>query len=418
MKLASRYNRVNLITSLIVLIITGIVYYVVIHFILTEKLDRDLVVEENEIAQYAKTYQKLPLPATYLDQQVYFREIGKNLAIERTFKSTTFYNSKDREMEPGRSLITTLILKGKKYEVVITKSRLESDDLIRIIVLITFGVTILLLLSLLLINRFVLSRLWKPFYTILEQIKSFNLTRMDDIPYQQSGIDEFNELNISASSMAQRVKKDYRELKNFTDNAAHEMMTPLAVINTKMDNLLQDNSFNDKQGLILQDIYQAIGRLSRLNQSLLLLTKIENNLITDIKEIDLMEVLNEKLRQFQELFENNEIKLNINMKSAKISMSRYLVDILINNLLSNAIRHNYKGGQIWLNLSSNQLQISNTGKSSALETESFERFFKSTDSEGMGLGLSITKQICALYNFKINYSFVDEKHQFSISFSA
>ena len=418
MKLATRYNRVNLITSLIVLLITGIVYYAVIHFILTEKLDRDLAVEENEIEQYAKTFQKLPLPGSYLDQKVYFRELAANTPYGREFTYTTYYNTKERETEPGRSLITVLYLSGKAYEVTITKSRVESEDLVRIILLITSGVTGLLLLSLLLINRFVLSQLWKPFYTILEQIKNFNLTKMDEIPYQASEIDEFNELNSSASAMAQRVNQDYRELKSFTDNASHEMMTPLAVINSKLDNLLQNGPFTDKQGILLEDIYLAIGRLSRLNQSLLLLTKIENKLITDIQEIDLKEVLDEKSRQFEELLLKDGLKLHINLKSAKISMSRYLADILINNLLSNAIRHNYKGGQIWLNLHSDSLQIINTGKSSAIEGRAFERFFKSTSSEGMGLGLSITKQICSLYNFQIEYSFTDGNHHFLISFSS
>lgn len=418
MKLANRYNRVNLITSLIVLLITGIVYYGVIHFILTEKLDRDLAVEENEIKQYAKTYQKLPLPGSYLDQQVYFRELIANAPYGREFTYTSYYNAKGRETEPGRSLITVLYLKEKAYEVTITKSRVESEDLLRIILLITFGVTGLLLMSLLLINRFVLSRLWKPFYTILEQIKSFNLTKMDEIPYQASKTDEFNELNSSASAMAQRVNQDYRELKSFTDNASHELMTPLAVINSKLDSLLQNGPFTDKQGVILEDIYLAIGRLSRLNQSLLLLTKIENKLITDIQEIDLLDVLNEKSKQFDELLQKDGLKLHLDLKSTKISISRYLADILINNLLSNAIRHNYKGGQIWLNLDSDSLRIVNTGKTSAIEARAFERFFKSSSSEGMGLGLSISRQICALYNFQINYSFIDGNHQFLISFSS
>ena len=224
MKLANRYNRVNILTSIVVLIITGFIYYVVIHFILTEKLDKDLVVEENEIRQYVGTYHKLPLPASYLDQQIAYKNLSGHVP-EREFLYTSYYNPKEQESEPGRSLITVVYLNGKAVEVTITKSRVESEDLVRIILLITVGITLVLLSSLLLINRFVLNRLWRPFYSILNGMKSFEVTRMDTIAQEPTKIDEFNELNKSVNAMAERVRQDYKELKSFTDNASHEMMT-------------------------------------------------------------------------------------------------------------------------------------------------------------------------------------------------
>ncbi|TCD12152.1 HAMP domain-containing histidine kinase [Pedobacter frigidisoli] len=416
MKLASKYNRVNLITSLVVLLFTGVIYYVVIHFILTEKLDRDLGVEEDEIKQYVKTYQQLPLPASYLDQQIYYRPLTGNVTETRDFKYTTFYNPKDKEMEPGRSLVTIVFLKNKPYEVNITKSRVESEDLVRIILLITLGVTGILLISLILINRFALTRLWKPFYKILLQMKDFNLTKMNEITYSKSDIDEFNELNESANLMASRVKQDYKDLRNFTDNASHEMMTPLAIINSKLDTLLQNGPFTEEQGIILDDIYKATGRLSRLNQGLLLLTKIENNLVPDIQVIALNELLEEKVRLFKELAENEKITFHLNLAAVKVNMSKYLADVLLNNLLSNAIKYNFKGGQIWIVLDQDSIQISNTGNDGEMDLNLFSRFAKSANSEGMGLGLAITKQICSLYNFSLSYKFETQKHWFSILF--
>ena len=181
MKLSEKYNRANLITSLVVLAITGIIYYAVIHFILTEKLDKDLVVEENEIEQYVRTYNKLPLPTSYLDQQVHYKKLGKNSPDIRKFNYTTYYNPKEKEEEPGRSLTTSVMLENIRYEVTIIKSRVEAEDLVRIILFITIGVTGLLLIALMLINRLVLSRLWKPFYAILGQMKTYELAKMDDI---------------------------------------------------------------------------------------------------------------------------------------------------------------------------------------------------------------------------------------------
>jgi signal transduction histidine kinase len=416
MKLSNRYNRANILTSIVVLIITGVIYYLVIHFILTEKLDRDLAVEENEISQYVNTFHKLPLPASYLDQQISYKTLNGPVP-EREFLYTTYYNPKEQESEPGRSLITVVRLDDKAIEVTITKSRVESEDLVRIILLITVGITVVLLLSLLLMNRFVLNRLWRPFYSILNRMKSFEVTRMDTIEHEPTKIDEFNELNKSVNAMAERVRQDYKELKSFTDNASHEMMTPLAVINSKLDSLLQTESFTAQQGALLEDIYHATGRLSRLHQSLLLLAKIENNLIPDFQNIEFKEMVEAKSRQFQELLEKDGLVLTENLAPVEIKMSRYLADILLNNLFSNAVRHNITGGHIHIKLDQQALTISNSGKARQLQTKIFDRFSKSVDSEGMGLGLAITKQICNLYGFRIDYREESGEHVFTVYFS-
>lgn len=416
MKLAEKYNRVNLVTSLVVLVITGIIYYAVIHFILTDKLDRDLGVEEDEILQYVEAYHKLPLPSSYIDQQVSYKGLRKGDTVIRKFHYTSYVNAKEHETEPGRSLITSVRLGDKKYGVTIVKSRVESEDLVTAILLITLAVTIILLTALILINRFMLNRLWKPFYTILGQMKTYELARMDDIVHEPTNIDEFKELNHSANAMVTRVRQDYKELKSFTDNASHEMMTPLAVVNSKLDSLLQTESFTEQQGALLEDIYQAVGRLSKLNQSLILLAKIENNLIPDLQDIDIKELMSNKIRQFQELFENDKLSVATNLQQCELRMSKYLLDILLNNLLSNAIRHNRDGGSIELVLQPDFLRISNTGKDVELDGQLFERFSKSTASEGMGLGLAITKQICTLYGFSISYKYLENKHQFLVQF--
>ena len=417
MKLSTRYNRVNILTSSIILVITGIIYYFFIHLILTNKLDKDLVVEENEIRQYTRTYQKLPLPASYLDQQVSYRELPADANNIREFSNTTYLNPIENEQEPGRSLVTTLRLKGQNIQVTITKSRVESEDLVRVILLITLGVTLILLVSLIIINRFVMSRLWMPFYNTLKRMKSFEVTKMESLNSDTTKIDEFIELNQSVNAMADRVKKDYRELKSFTDNASHEMMTPLAVINSKLDSLLQTEPFTAQQGTLLEDIYQATGRLSRLHQSLLLLAKIENNLITDAQEIDLKVLIESKVRQFHELFERDSLIVQTKLSNKTVNMSRYLADILLNNLFSNAVRHNQRGGKILIELTEDTLIISNTGKDFSGKDRLFDRFSKSNESEGMGLGLGITKQVCNLYGYQINYQQINELHIFSVFFN-
>lgn len=416
MKLAQRYNRVNLITSFIILTITGVIYYIAIHFILTGKLDKDLVIEEKEIEAYARKYGKLLSPGDFLHQKVTYQKLYRGHDVERSFFYSRFYNDQEKEIEPGRSLITSINLHGEHYRVTISKSRAESEDLIQLIFMITLAVTILLLVTLMLINRFVLQRIWSPFYSTLAMMKAFNIAQKEEIKVQSTKIDEFNELNDSANAMADRVRKDYKELKSFTDNASHEMMTPLAIINSKLDTLLQTGTFSVAQGAVIEDIYTAIGKLIKLNQSLLLLAKIENNLIGDVQDIDMQQLLSYKAMQFQELLEKDGLTLRQELQPLKVKMSRHLADILLNNLFANAIRHNHSKGYIDVVLKAGFLTISNTGKNQKLDNQLFERFSKSATSEGTGLGLAISSQICMLYGFTITYQYRENKHHFMVRF--
>lgn len=417
MKLSSQYNRVNILVSLLVLLLTSVIYYVVIHFILTEKLDRDLRIEEEEIRAYAEKYHKLPLAGDFHDQKVSYRKVNPMDTVGRSYTNSIYLNEKEHEKEPGRTLKTFIKVDNQMFEVTVAKSRLEAEGLVRIIFLISLLIIILLLLTLFLVNRFLLNSLWRPFYHVLDQMKAFNLAGKNEIEAEFSKIDEFAELNQAVLSMSQRVMQDYKELKSFTDNAAHEMMTPLAVINSKLDTLLQTEGFNDKQGELIEDIYLAVGRLSRLNHSLLLLAKIENNMIKNEEPIHLKSLIEQKLRQFQELLQSAEITVATELQDKEVLMSKYLADILLNNLMSNAIRHNVKPGRMEIVLTPNQLVFSNTGIEIALDSgRTFERFNKTAASEGMGLGLAISRQICHLYGFTMGYTFELGKHTFSILF--
>ena len=415
MKLSSRYSRVNIITSLVILLITGIAYYLVIHYILTQQLDKDLAVEEQEISAYTKLYHSLPPAGNFKDQIVRYKT-GVT-ALSRRFIDTWYVDLKDHEQEPGRSLITTVSLNNQLVQVEIIKSKVESEDLIRIIFLVTLAIIVLLLCSLALINRFILNRLWKPFHVTLSQLQVFNISDNRPIQPEETMIDEFRDFNQAAIELTRRVRKDYSDLKSITDNASHEIMTPLAVIQSKLDSLLQTGSFNDSQGSLLADIYQGMNRLFRLNQSFLLLSKIENRLILDKDLICLKELILQKYSQFQELIQADKITVSLDLEEKEIWMSKYLADILMNNLISNSIRHNRQGGKISIRLNAEGLEIANTGKAEMWNAEKiFERFNKDSRSEGMGLGLAISREICHYYAYSLKYGYRNEEHFFSIRF--
>lgn len=197
------------------------------------------------------------------------------------------------------------------------------------------------------------------------------------------------------------------------------MMTPLAVINSKLDTMLQSNTLGKAESEILADLYKATSKLTKLNQSLLLLVRIDNNQLQDKEEIDLKELIEEKLDYFQEFIQKRNLRVETNMSPFNISANRSLIDILINNLLSNAIRHNCNGGSIHVELTQNNLVVSNTGSQAELDpVKIFERFYKDNASEGTGLGLAILKQVCLRQNYELTYGYAGQHHQFMIRFNS
>jgi signal transduction histidine kinase len=416
MKLLDKYNRVIIVTTIIVMVITGIIYYGAISWILTNQVDKDLVVEENEVFDYVKLNHRLPQVFESDDQQISFYLAAAG-SVKREFINTAYYNAKEKQNESGRGIISSVTVNGKYYKILVVESKVETEELIRIIFVITIVVILLLLATLLATNRLILNRLWKPFHNIMGEVRLFNLADNTDLQKLETDIDEFEELNTAVINMTARVKHDYRDLKLFTEHASHELLTPIAVINSKLDTLIQTENFSERQSKLLNDLYNAVSRLNRLNQSLLLLVKIENKLDQNKEHIDLKAVLEEMIIQFDEIFQDKKLRLTFMLGNKEIYGSRYLVDILLNNLISNAIRHNHTGGNVHIKLTAGQLIISNTGEDNALPVDDiFKRFHKSSGSEGTGLGLTISRQICENFDFRLRYNFEEPDHIFIVEF--
>ncbi|WP_419698425.1 sensor histidine kinase [Mucilaginibacter sp. NFX135] len=415
MKLLDKYNRVNLIAAIIIMLITGGIYYLAISSILINEKDKSLEVEEQEIFDYVKLNHNLPQVFESPDQQISFKQVPKN-SVTRKFINTTYYKNAN-EPESGRGLISFVDMGHTYYKILIVESKVETEDLIQIIFGITIGVILLLLLALVITNRLILNRLWQPFYNILDELKLFHISDTRNIPQLDNSIDEFNELHQEVSAMATRVKHEYQNLKNFTENASHELLTPIAIITSKLDTLIQSENLSEGQGKLLTDLYGAVNRLNRLNQSMLLLVKVENRLLKDENLIDLKALTEEMIFQFEEIFQSKNLHVSYNLDEKQVYANRHLMEILLSNLMSNAIRHNYNGGEIKINLNAESLIIENTGDELPLRDDQiFTRFHKSSYSEGSGLGLTISKQICENFNFSLLYSFQKPYHKFSIGY--
>ncbi len=418
MKLLARYNRVNVLATVIVLLMSGLSYYFIIRYVLLNQLDEDLKVEEQEIIDYVSTNKSLPNPSNYKDQVVSFLQ-NDGQQVKRKFSSSTLFSKEENENITNRQIVFPMQVTGKNYTVTISKSEEETEDLIQLILLLTLAMVMVLLAVLFVINRFLLSKLWRPFNSTLRELKQFNLSNNTHLQLENTRISEFSDLNEAVTAMSNRVRQDYIALKTFTENASHEMQTPLAIINSKLDVLIQDETLNEHQMEQLQGIYNALDRLSNLNQSLLLLTKIENNQFNGKENIQLDQQVKEKLLQFEEWIQSKKLQVLANLQETGIQSNKQLTDILVGNLLNNAIRYTQPGGEISVTLKAGVLQVSNTSAIPALDAKKvFQRFYRhsNTNQDGNGLGLSIVKQICDMAGYTVAYDYNGNHHHFLIHF--
>lgn len=417
MKLAGHYTKASILISLTVLFAGAIIYFFAINYIADVQLDRNLTQALNEAEDYVKTTNAEPQRYDLDQDHAVFTKTDL-LYLKRRYFDTVYHNLRDNRTEAGRAVVDLVKSGHIYYKVVITVSRESTRSLLEIISLITLVLIAGLFLVLFVTNKYVLNGLWKPFHTTLREIKAFNIANSTVFSVKSSKVDEFKELNDAIHEMSSRIKKDYQNLKQFTENASHEMMTPLAVVTTKLDTLIQDETLRPDQLAQITDIYTSINKSTRLNQSLLLLIKLDNHLIKDDEPMNLKINILEKTIQFQELAQSKEIVIINKLTDKEIMASKYLIDILLNNLLSNAIRHNHKLGEVKIDLSADSLIITNTGdKNPLIDTKIFDRFQKGAASQGTGLGLALVKNICLHYGFNIGYAFQNGLHSFTVSFS-
>lgn len=412
MKLLERYSRVNLTATIIVYIAVSISFYFLFNTILIDLIDKDLRIEQNEIIKHVKRDGKLPeIIGDDDDDQIIRYTITTNLIQE------TSYSYIKSKILKGvyRKLSFGILVKGTPYNVTVLKPLEEKRQLMTIIFQVTLIAFAIVLLIHFLINRTFTRKLWKPFYNTLKKVNDFELNQAETIKLETSSITEFQMMNASFSQTLDKAQKDYLLLKEFTEDASHELQTPLSIIRSKLDLLIQETDLSENQLRFAQGAYQALQRLARLNQSLLLLMKIKNGQFAQFDIVDLKQKTEDKLHEFEELIASKSLEVIVSLHASKWKINASLCDILLNNMLSNAIEHNIPFGIIKIELSENKFEISNPGyNEDSLDNEKlFKRFIKSdTRSQRTGLGLAIVKEICDASNIKVEYTFDKGFHAF------
>ena len=201
----------------------------------------------------------------------------------------------------------------------------------------------------------------------------------------------------------------------FIGHASHELQTPLAVCQNRLEILLNDPQLTEKQ---LQDIVKARQTLdyaTKLNKTLLLLSKIENRQFYESQDIEVNELIKRLLKDYSEIYSGRQIDYIVEEKgNMHLYMDDTLASVLFSNLIKNAFIHNIEGGKLKIFISTDQIIFVNTGNETPLDTNKiFMRFYhESKDNNSMGLGLSLVYSICQLYGITLSYNYENKEHFF------
>ena len=324
----------------------------------------------------------------------------------------------EEDMERYRGLSAFITVKNRPYHLRIEINVEETHETVFAIAAVTFLFFIILLTGFVILNRNISAQIWKPFHNTLDRLKSFDLNSQKNINLESSEIEEFDQLNTVLKQLIEKNITVFRQQKEFTENASHELQTPLAILKSKIDLLMQNETLTEEQSELIASLNMPIARVSRINKNLLLLAKIENHQFDEGENIDLSELLHQNLDFLGEhlVAKNNTVETYIK-DDRTIQANKSLVEIMLVNLLLNAIRHNPVNGIIKIELTEGELTISNTGESPLNPETLFKRFItSSTNTPSSGLGLAIVREIANRYGWRISYSFLDGFHSFSIHF--
>jgi signal transduction histidine kinase len=407
MKLQSIINKRYLLLVIVVFSLAGIVLFIVLGKVVDNNIDEILKSRAEKVKQNLIRLPEKEIATNSPDQSITIKTTT-NIASFETFADTVIYEAWDKENVDYRKMVFNVNNNGKSYLVTIILSKLESGDMIAVIFYFMLGLFALLVLILFFLNKWLSLSIWKPFFNTLEKLKTLNIGEQLEIHFDATKVSEFGQLNDVLLEMVQKMQKDFSNLKDFAENASHELQTPVAIIKLKLEMALQDKSLSVERYHQIRTAYESASRLSKLNEALLLLSKIENRQFIEESDIDLCELTKQRLEFIEELIELKNVKVTVNFHDPFIvKINPYLAEILINNLLNNALKHNFEEGQIVISTSDNKITFSNTGKPLTVTPEKlFQRFARqNAGNESTGLGLAIASEICKNYKLSLQYNY-------------
>lgn len=406
---------------LLFFVLTGwaVIFYFQMLDEIYDSMDDGLENQKMLVIRNAKEQDSVQIKQNFGDGYYTLNHVSESTALgfKKSYRDTLMYMQNESDFEPVRLLESVFEQNDAYYKVKVITSMVEEDDLIEDLLFFLIWLYAGLILSILILNNFILKKVWNPFYKLIDNLKNFKIENDHEIELENSKIDEFNTLNKNIETLITKSVKSYQDQKQFIENASHELQTPIAISINKLELLLEEDGLQESQANKIISVIENLERLSRFNRSLLLLSKIENKQFTEFQEINFNQLTQEIVSNFKDLLEHKNAQIEIdNIADLNFSINPDLAQILLTNLIKNSILHNAESGLMEIKITSNSWQIINPGNHALEEKDLFTRFQKVKDnSNSSGLGLAISKAITDIYQLKLSYIY-QGAHIFKIDF--
>ncbi|MBC8594375.1 HAMP domain-containing histidine kinase [Oscillospiraceae bacterium N12] len=413
--------RISLLLTL-VLGVWAFFFYMAMMDEINDEVDDSLEDYSETIIIRALAGEELPSKNSGSNNQYFLREVTSDYADiheDIVYKDSMVYIVEKEETEPAR-ILTTIFRddNGHYYELTVSTPSIEKKDLIDAIRDWMLFLYVALLLVIIVVNVWVFQRNMRPLYVLLHWLDKYRIGQPNSPLKNDTKVTEFRKLNDAVRKNTERSEQMFEQQKQFIGNASHEMQTPLAICQNRLEMLMDDDALNETQLEELIKTHQTLEHISKLNKSLLLLSKIDNGQFTETKELELNSILKDYLDDYKEVYAYRNIRTEVAEKGTfRIRMNESLAIVLVTNLLKNSFVHNVEGGHIQIEVTSQHFVFRNTGINQPLdEKRIFERFYQGDKKEGStGLGLAIVDSICRLQHIGLKYYFKDGEHSFEIS---
>lgn len=276
-----------------------------------------------------------------------------------------------------------------------------------------WGITLLTIVISGVLAYFVIGIYMKPLKEFSAQAKKIQPKNLTDIKLNENTFPEFSELSQSINQMLDRLSSAFDAQKQFAGNAAHELRTPLALMQTKLDTYDESVTDPKQASATIKLLSEQTERLSNMIKTLLDMSELSE--IPRNENIELVPLIEEVLVDLAPLAEKNNISLSCNGDPAIITGSDILIYRAIFNLVENAIKYNRKNGSVVVSLVlwKNDIRISITDTGYGIPADSadiiFQPFFRAAKSRyfspaGAGLGLPLVQEIISLHGGTIALS--------------
>ncbi|WP_018628646.1 sensor histidine kinase [Niabella aurantiaca] len=292
----------------------------------------------------------------------------------------------------------------------------------------TISVLIVLTLIMACIQLFYTRHLLKPLGRIIRtRLIKKTFPFKEPRPALATSTYDFKYLDQSISQLMQQVNHAFEKEKEFTSNASHELMTPISIMQGKIENMMTDPDLPANAVLKLEDTMRIMKRLKKIVSVLLLISRIDNEQYNRNDQVTVKPMICEVLEELQHRADEKSLTIEERLLGETIlyRVNKDLLFQLFYNLIHNAIRYNRLNGSVSISDAYQQnryvISISDTGIGmDAGESERiFDRFKKNTSQrEGFGLGLSIVKSIADYQGIRIEvHTQLNQGSRFELLFS-